>query len=347
MRYLVTGGTGFIGTALVSSLIRLSGASAVTCLVKPSAKESEILAVNWLQKEGVHLINGDLMAEPVSAEPPPPVDIVFHLAANTDTDAPESALRVNDTGIERLLNWLGAGCEDVRIVYSSTVAVSDRNGPVSGPLNEMSPCVPRTAYGLTKLRGEEILRSRAESGKYTYTILRLPTVYGPGQKKDGLFDLMRDLAARGALPARLNWPGKTSVIHVKDVAAIMADLAQRPEAANEMYCVASDESPTVSELAQKIGENLGRPIRVVDVPFFVWSFLRWIAWNRMIRALIPRFATVMFWRLSLIVDHGFWFDTRKLRSVYTRPLLDLTAGLAETATPQEKVRILASSQSDR
>src|SRR6185436_17853095 len=107
------------------------------------------------------------------------VDLVFHLAANIDTAAPEAELRVNDLGTQHLLSWLGRSIRGGRVVYSSSIAVLDRNGPAEGPLNESSPCVPRTEYGHTKLRGEQILQALAGPQQFSYTILRLATVYGP------------------------------------------------------------------------------------------------------------------------------------------------------------------------
>ena len=56
---------------------------------------------------------------------------------------------------------------------------------------------------------------------YEYTILRLATVYGPGAKTDGLFDSLFKLTSKGSILGRLNWPGRTSIVHVEDVAAIM------------------------------------------------------------------------------------------------------------------------------
>lgn len=319
-------------------LVARYGTAAVSCLVQPSSKPTEAQALADLRRTGIHVIEGDLMDPAVSAEPPPRISAVFHLAANIDTDAPEAELRVNDLGTERLLTWLGGGLRGLRIVYASSVAVTDRNGPARGPIDESTVCVPRTAYGVTKLRGEQILKDRAARDGYSYTILRLPTVYGPGGKPGGMFDRLMTLAGKGALLGRLNWPGKTSVIYVDDVAAIMLDLALRPEAANELYCVASDESPTVGEIAQRVGKIIDHPVRPIDPPGWVWSALRRLVWSRAASALMPPFARVSYWRFSLIVDDGFWFDTRKLRRVYRGPLIELDEGLRRTMAPHTAPR---------
>ena len=130
-------------------------------------------------------------------------------------------------------------------------------------ISEESPFVPRTAYGRTKLRGEHLIRERSGPDGYSWTILRLPTVYGPGQKPSGLFDQMIRMASSGAMLGRIDWPGRTSIIHVDDAVDVMVDLAGRGEAADQVYCLASDESLTVGELARKIGEVLGRPVSAI------------------------------------------------------------------------------------
>jgi hypothetical protein len=58
--------------------------------------------------------------------------------------------------------------------------------------------------------------------------------------------------------------------------------------------------------------------------------LRAIVWNRAIQATIPSRARLSFWRLSLIVSDGFWFDTTKFRRVYQKPLRNLEDGLVDT-----------------
>ena len=51
-------------------------------------------------------------------------------------------------------------------------------------------------------------------------------------------------------------------------------------------------------------------------------------WNRTVDAMIPAAGRLAFWRLSLIISDGFWFDTTKFRRIYTKPLKTLGEGLA-------------------
>jgi nucleoside-diphosphate-sugar epimerase len=327
MTTLVTGATGFIGRRVVRRLIELDGPEAVVCLVKPPATPLEAAALESFRARGVRLLDGDLLNQPVSAEPPPRVDRVFHLAANIDTDAAERDLLVNHAGTRNLLDWLAPVSRGIRVVYTSSVAVHDRDAEPAGPIDEQSPLVPRTLYGKTKLLGEAVLRERAAADGYAWTILRLPTVYGPGQKAGGLFDKMIELASGGGLLGRIDWPGRTSIIHVDDAAAAMIELSGTAAAAGEIFCVASDESPTVGELARTVGRALGRPIRAVSIPRPLLRLGRALVWNKSVPAALPRSAQLPYWRLSLIVSDGFWFDTTKFRRVYRGPLRTLERGL--------------------
>ncbi len=329
-RFFVTGGTGFIGRRLVRRLIADFGPASVVCLVKPPVTPLESAALDAYRSIGLRLVDGDLLSDPVSADSPNPVDVVFHLAANIDTDATESQARVNDAGTAHLLDWLRPVSKGARVLYASSVAVHDRNAHPRGPISEVSALVPRTVYGRTKRKGEDIIHDNAARDEYSWTILRLPTVYGPGQKAGGLFDKMIEMASTGAWLGRLDWPGRTSIIHVDDAVEVMVDLAIRQDAANEVFCVASDESLTVGELARKVGDAVGRPVTPIGLPRPVVRVLNAVVWNRALQAAMPPVARVSFWRLSLIVSDGFWFDTTKLRHVYLKPLRNIEQGLRDT-----------------
>jgi nucleoside-diphosphate-sugar epimerase len=329
MRVLVTGATGFIGGHLVSRLLSDSPLSNITCLVKPPTSAKELVAVAKLKHAGVRIIEGDLNRPEVSKEPAPQSDVVFHLAANIDTSAPDEAMRVNDVGTQHLLSWLGEAVRDARVVFASSIAVLDRNKPADGPLNESSPCVPRTEYGRSKLRAEQLIKAQGESLGYRYTILRLATVYGPGAKTDGLFDRLFKLTARHSFIARLNWPGRTSIVHVDDVAAIMVAFAQAKEASNEIYCIANSEAPTVGALAEQIAHLTHEPVELIELPPWIWKVGRSIAWSRTVQLLGATIAQTTFWRLTLMLDDGFWFDTQKLQAIWSEPTKNLAEGLAE------------------
>jgi UDP-glucose 4-epimerase len=329
MRVLVTGATGFIGRVLVERLAASYGSTAVICLVKADRHRDRTAALARFRQLGVRVIEGDLTDPAVSPEPPPPVDVVYHLAANIDTAAALRDLRVNDRGTANLLDWLTPVLPGVRVMYTSSVAALDRKGPSPGPLDESSPCEPRTMYGLTKLRGEQIIASRAIRQEYTYTTLRLGTVYGPGCKEGGLFDRLITLAVTGSPLGRLNWPGRVSVIHVDDAVDLLMSLSTHPDAANQVFCVANPDAPTVGELSQRVARACGRPHRPLALPAWTWSLVRRVTWLPATQMIASLVGARLYWRFSLLVDDVFWLNTRKLQVLWTETPIELDSGLTE------------------
>lgn len=327
-RVLVTGSTGFIGRRLVSHLCGLH--LSVLCLAGPAGTDDAVVLADQ-HRRGAEILRADLAATPITtAAPPPHVDAVFHLAANTATDAPEAAAHVNDLGTARLLDWLGNSVRDSRVMFTSSVAVSDPPGVRARPADEDEICRPHTAYGRTKLAAERLIRERAAEAGYTYTILRLPTVYGPGQKRGGLFDTLIDAAARHSWRARIDWPGRTSVVYVDDVVRLLVDLAALPPAANQTFCVATREVSTVGDIARAIGDATGHPVSPIRLPAAAWGLARWAARSPLVAKLTPQRAELARWRLGLVVGDGFFQSGARLDAVYGRPLRPLAAGLRET-----------------
>ena len=99
MKFLVTGGTGFIGRRVVNQLLAEYPATEIVCLVKRSDIPAEVDAEARYRSAGIRIIEGDLDDPKVSREAAPEADRILHLAANIDTALPEDQIRVNDIGV--------------------------------------------------------------------------------------------------------------------------------------------------------------------------------------------------------------------------------------------------------
>jgi nucleoside-diphosphate-sugar epimerase len=171
---MVTGATGFVGRAVVAELVR-RGHDVV-------ALARDVNAARRLGIDGasVRLHSGDLADRASLASAASGCDAVVHAAALVDPAlvADEAEVyRVNrDFAVE-----LGRVARDAgirRFVFVSSIAAM---GFWSGAATSTSTCRPESAYGRAKLDAERGLLALATTG-FDVVVLRLPTVYGPGER---------------------------------------------------------------------------------------------------------------------------------------------------------------------
>ncbi|MCU0726050.1 MAG: NAD-dependent epimerase/dehydratase family protein [Planctomycetes bacterium] len=147
MRTLVTGSTGFLGEALVLDLVAAHGSASVTALVREPIPERERPAAERLAAAGVRVVAADLLALPVCRRPLADFDVLYHLAAETDSGAPPARLAVNDRGTAHLLETIGEeALAGRRVVLAGATAAVDRGRrPRSGRTIPRLPARPTAA----------------------------------------------------------------------------------------------------------------------------------------------------------------------------------------------------------
>jgi len=308
---LITGASGFIGANLAEALVARHGPGSVIALVAPDGRPIEQERLLRLRGLGVRILTCDLLRLPEPALEVPRFDILYHLAAYTETETSSPQMRVNSEGTRHLLDWLGGSLRGKRLVFTGTMASYDRDRPW-GPIDERTPCTPRTPYGTTKLLAEESIRSRAPELEYTFTILRLCTVLGPEYRAGGMFGIFPQMLAAGSLATSLNWPGKTSIISVLDVVNILLAVPALPQAANELYVVSNGEDPSFDQLLALIASVLGLPRRRIALPRPLWRLLFHILWPIAGSPLAPYRFRVFCWRVCNMIGDGMYASSRKL-----------------------------------
>jgi len=324
-RFVLTGATGYLGPWLAREIVGHFGPDSLTCLIPKTLPPIEGKSLAYLKRLGVDCIECNLMKYPVLEGRLPAVDVLIHMAANTRTNLPEQALKVNTIGTENIIETFRPSLAGKRVLLTSTSAAIDRGSFPRGPLTEDSAPHPRTGYGLTKLQAEAIVRQKSRACHFDYTILRLTTLYGPGMR-GGLFYVLSDWAGRGHILARVNWPGRASFIFVEDAAKILLWFSLAEAARNQIYFVSSCETYTIGDLAGLIlSKRMGRAARFF-LPNWLWKATQKLIWLPGVKSVIP-------WRLSNIIDDSLLCDSSRMRAVYPGILTSLDEGLNRTFGP--------------
>jgi UDP-glucose 4-epimerase len=313
MRAVVTGAAGFVGYALTELLANEWGPKSVQAVVGPVQHDKERARLERLRRLGTPLTSFDLRQSPVFHTGLADFDVFFHLAAYVRTEVDSADVRINDSGTERLLSELRPMLGGTRFIYTSTIAAVD--SPLGGgSITSATPCRPRTDYGVTKLAAEQLLKAAAAEGGFNYTILRLPTVYGPGYRPGGMFDVLAKSLPRNGLSTRILWPGKMAIVQVHDLARILLQASGHPEMRDRTFLVSSDEDPTMGEIAGQVAQAIGVRHRPIVLPQWLLSCLRAVRSPIWQSAALPHWIKILAWRLSLVLD-GLYCDGSELTNL--------------------------------
>jgi len=320
MRALVTGASGFLGYELVSQL-RDSGAEVVAA-VGPAQSEFELQRRKGL--EGVaRIVACELRQDSPLAEVSEDWDTLFHLASYVRTEEDSVDVRVNDEGTRRLLRQLPIAGK--RVVFTSTLAVAD-NAP-GGRITQETVCTPRTMYGRTKLAAEAIVREACRGRGATHTIVRLPTLYGPGYRTGGMFDQIPNRLLAGDPLARLAWPGKMSLLAVEDCARLLHRAALHEASRDRTFLSSSTENPATWQIVEEIAADLKLAYRKIPLPA---PFARLIdgalgPWWQV--SVVPHRVQVSAWRAHLLLS-GLYCEDTELASLLGLTFRDWRGGFA-------------------
>ena len=247
-RALITGATGFVGGHLVRRLSEEGWE--LNALVRSTSDTA------GLEEHGVKLWRGDLEDREVLKAASGEVDVVFHLAAVTAAREEAEYERINVAGTRAVVDaMVAARPRPRRLVYLSSYAAAGpaESGGVRG--NAETPA-PLTAYGRTKLGGEEVARSLQGEG-VEVVVVRAPAVYGPGDR--ALLPYFR-LVRWGVAPVPSGGETQLHLIYVDDLArALLGAAAAEPG----VYAVAE---PRVHRWADVVGTIAAvlerRPLRI-------------------------------------------------------------------------------------
>jgi UDP-glucuronate 4-epimerase len=185
MKILVTGGAGFIGSALTSFLNSNNNEVLTLDALIDTTYSANIKKNRWKKMKNdlidVEFFQFNLLNQS-QIRKIPPIDAIVHLAAIPGLDLSWQNLNsYTDNNILATKNVIDlAIAHNAKLVHISTSSVYGEYA--SG--NESQACKPVSPYGVTKLAAENLIRAYAANNNLDFTILRFFSIYGPGQRPD-------------------------------------------------------------------------------------------------------------------------------------------------------------------
>jgi nucleoside-diphosphate-sugar epimerase len=252
MRILLTGCTGFVGSALGPHLV--AAGHELFCVCRPETSVAFGKKVAW---DG---------AKPIELPKfPKTVDAVIHLAQSRSyrlfpADSDEM-FAVNVAMTMFLLEWAA----QARVKQFCLVSSGAVYEPFAGPLKEDAALAPIGFLGASKLASEVI--AKPFSSIFALNTLRLFFPYGPGQRHRLIPELIRRIRNGQAIQVATNGEGVRLVpTFVEDIVEVV--IASVKSSWTETLNVATPEVLSIREIANAIGRQLGiePKCEIVDMP---------------------------------------------------------------------------------
>ena len=271
MKYLITGGAGFIGSHIARAL--LTQGAEVRILDNFSSGKRENL--KGLE---VEIIEGDLRDASCVAEAVRGVEIIFHEAAFVSVpesmEKPQECFDVNITGTSILFEAARKSGVKRAVIASSAAVYGDSNAM---PLVEDTPLKQLSPYAVSKRVDELYAELYTRSFGFEVAALRYFNVYGPRQRPDSMYAAAVPIFIRRMLdnkPITIFGDGGQSrdLINVRDVVQANLLAARHPAAPGQIFNVCTGIETRLLDLLEilyKIFPNAPRHIhaepRVGDI----------------------------------------------------------------------------------
>ena len=259
MKVLITGASGFVGSALCNHLVSRDFDVVATVRDLPDAS---VPSVEYRIVTEMSSTTGwsDALAG---------VQTVIHCAARVHVmrDHAQDPLtefrRVNTLGTE-ILARAATHCGVKRLVFLSSIKVNGENTLPDTPFDQSSPAKPQDPYAISKWEAEQLLTQIATETELEVVTLRCPLVYGP-RVKGNFLRLLQAVDYSIPLPLALA-RNRRSFIYLDNLTDAIATCLTHTAAAGKTYLVSDGEDVSTTELIARIAQALGKPSRLWPCP---------------------------------------------------------------------------------
>jgi nucleoside-diphosphate-sugar epimerase len=252
MKFLVTGGSGFLGINLIRHLLARD----------MTVRSLDIVPFVYPETDRIDHINADIRDGKTLRTALEGIDVVVHGAAALPLYRPEEILDVDVNGTRELLEAaVDTGVK--RIVHISSTAVC--GVPDHHPLVEDDPMTGVGPYGEAKVRAEQICAEYRDHG-LCLCILRPKSFVGP--ERLGIFELLFEFASQGRnFPVLGTGSNRYQLLDVEDLcSAIFIGATGPADQVNDVFNVGAAEFGTIRDDFQAVLDRAGFGKRIVSLP---------------------------------------------------------------------------------
>ncbi|WP_290700170.1 SDR family oxidoreductase [Amphritea sp.] len=261
MKILLTGSTGFLGSALLSELVN-RGAELITIgRDKNKQKSHDYIYTENLSSESQFNLDAHKC------------DVAIHCAArvhvmNESSINPLDEFRKVNVYGTLFLAQQAAASGIKRFIFISSIKVNGESTSYLPAFTEYSALAPEDPYSISKKEAEDGLRKISRDTGMEVVILRPPLVYGPGVKAN-FYNLLKLANTGFPLPfgAVHNF---RSMIYVGNLVDFILTCIDHPAAANQTFLLSDRRDLSLAELLILLRKSMDRPIRLIPVPIFVF-----------------------------------------------------------------------------
>lgn len=235
-------------------------------MVKQGSKVNALVRnrENFSITGNVNIIEGDVLDTEVLGKAVDEVDVVFHLVAKThdfsNIDNAKDYFKTNVEGTKSLLDACISTNIKHFIYFSSVKAMAEESKEI---LDETYKPKPTTPYGESKLETEGLVVEYGDKHGFKTTILRLPLVYGPGNK--GNVYKMIEAIDNGRFVMMGRGENRRSMVYVGNVVDAAMAIVGREIADKKVYIITDGVDYTVRDLYKTVVKGLGKK----PLPFYV------------------------------------------------------------------------------
>lgn len=251
---IVTGATGFIGTALCRELLR--GGDEVFAVVRPKSarrhKLTDLQKVDSAAKTRLHVVEADLgRLGGALSEAQTRADVFFHLAWNGSAGAEREDFDIQQKNIAYTAEAIRAAkaCGCTKFVGAGSQA---EYGVVHGVASEDKTVPhPFMMYGAAKLAVYQMGRLLAAQCGIGFVWPRIYSVYGVGENSGTLISYLIETLKKGETPQLSPCENMWNFLYIDDCVRILAALG-KSEKAEGIYNVASDDTRLLKEFVTEL-----------------------------------------------------------------------------------------------